>query len=135
MPWVSTIGLIGERPFVRDTRNRRRREMDFRALAKDKAGRAWKRLSEKERRQRTRNQRDAWGEANIGRVPASTTYDEFLRRQPAAFQDDVLGKTRGALFRKGGLKQDQFVDFSGNTLTLQQLRALHPGAFNRAGVS
>ena len=132
--YISTVGLIGERPFVRDTRNRRRREIDFRAQAKEKAGAEWKRLSEKQRRDRIRAERDAWGEENIGRIPADTDYDTFLRRQPATFQDDVLGKTRGKLFRKGGLKQDQFVDFNGDALTLDQLRELHPDAFKRAGV-
>ena len=54
---------------------------------------------------------------------------------PAAYRRNVLlGKTRGKLFRKGGLKQDQFVDFNGDELTLDELRQLHPGAFEKAGV-
>ena len=132
--FLNGVGLIGNRPFVRDKRRRNRRDSDFRAQAREEAGAGWSSLSEKERRARIRDKRNEWISANIGQVPADTDYDTWLRRQPAGFQDDVLGKTRGALFRRGGLKQDQFVDFNGDTLTLDELRALHPAAFERAGV-
>lgn len=128
------VGLLGERPFVRDKRNRRRREMDFRAQARDKAGADWRGMSEKDRRRLIAKEREAWAAENIGRVPAAEDYDTWLRKQPHAFQDDVLGKTRGKLFRKGNLKMDQFVDFAGDELTLDELRKLHPGVFDRAGV-
>ena len=39
----------------------------------------------------------------VGPVPAETTYSQFLRRQSAAFQDEVLGRSRGRLFRSGRL--------------------------------
>ena len=65
----------------------------------------------------------------FGQVPADTNYSSFLRRQSASFQDGVLGKTKGSLFRKGGADLDQFVDRAGNELTLQQLRATMPNAF------
>lgn len=64
-----------------------------------------------------------------GQVPADVTYAEWLRRQPVAFQNDVLGKTKGQLFRAGKLDVDQFVDNSGRAYTLDQLRQLHPDAF------
>ena len=133
--YVAGIGLIGDRPFVRDKRRRNRREADFKAEAKADIGAAeWSKLSEKERRARIRDKRNEWIERNIGQVPADTDYDTWLRRQPAGFQDDVMGKSRGALFRRGGLKQDQFVDFNGDTLTLDELRGKFPEAFERAGV-
>ena len=40
----------------------------------------------------------------------------WLGRQSAAFQDDVLGRTRGLLFRKGGLRLDRFVNRAGDEL-------------------
>lgn len=69
-----------------------------------------------------------------GPVDAKTTYNSWLKRQPEAFQDDVLGAARGKLFRSGGLSMDKFVDDEGRTLTLQQLREREPLAFDRAGL-
>ncbi|MBB4004470.1 minor capsid protein [Aurantimonas endophytica] len=70
-----------------------------------------------------------------GQVPATETYQSWLKRQPAAFQDDVLGSTRGALFRKGDLPLDRFVDRNGQELTLDQLRMKEAGAFQKAGLA
>lgn len=119
--YINGVGLLGDRPTVTDTRNRRRREIDFRAEAK----RTGKSIQEVRR---------DWSDRNVGRVPSSTTYQDFLRRQPASFQDEVLGKTKGRLFREGGLSVDQFVDRTGNELTLDQLAATRPEAFVRAGL-
>lgn len=69
-----------------------------------------------------------------GRVPARTTYNQFLKRQTAAIQDDILGKARGALFRRGGLTLDKFVDIRGNTLTLSDLAKTNRRAFVQAGL-
>lgn len=70
-----------------------------------------------------------------GQVPASETYQTWLKRQPASFQDDVLGKTKGKLFRQGDLSVDRFVDEnSGRGYTLDELRAKHPDAFKKAGL-
>ena len=62
-----------------------------------------------------------------------TNYADFLSRQSARFQDSVLGPTRGKLYRQGGLTLQQFVDFSGRQLTLEQLAAKFPEAFVKAG--
>lgn len=70
-----------------------------------------------------------------GRVPAKTTYGDWLKRQSAANQDDILGPTRGALFRRGGLSIDKFVDRDGAQLTLAQLAKRHASAFKRAGLN
>ena len=70
-----------------------------------------------------------------GQVPRSTTYETWLKKQPANFQDDVLGRTKGQLFRKGGLTLDRFVDEkAGRAYTLEELRQKHPAAFRRANV-
>ena len=35
-----------------------------------------------------------------GQVPAETTYAQWIKRQPAARQDQILGPVRGALMRR-----------------------------------
>lgn len=69
-----------------------------------------------------------------GRVPARTTYAEFLRGQTVSFQEEALGVTKAKLFRQGKLPLDRFVDQRGNELTLNELRQREPGAFQRAGI-
>jgi SPP1 gp7 family putative phage head morphogenesis protein len=69
-----------------------------------------------------------------GTVPANTTYAQFLGRQSAGFQDEVLGATRGALFRRGGLPLDRFVDNAGRQYTLVELARREAEAFRRAGL-
>lgn len=63
-----------------------------------------------------------------GQVPESLRYGDWLRKQGAGFQDEVLGKGRAELFR-GGLPIDRFTDRAGNELTLKQLRAAEPISF------
>jgi hypothetical protein len=70
-----------------------------------------------------------------GRVPAATSYDRWLRDQPASFQDDVLGKTKAQLFRKGELTLDRFVHRTGDELTLKELAQREADAFRRAGLN
>lgn len=69
---------------------------------------------------------------------AGETYYEWMRKQPAALQDEVLGPTRGAIFRKGGLTASQFAVMVLNRryqpLTLDELRKKNPEIFARAGV-
>lgn len=119
--YLDGIGLIGQRPTVTDTRTGEQRSIDFKKEAKATG--------------KTVNQvRDAWAEKNIGKVPAATTYQEFLGRQPASFQDEVLGPNRGLLFRQGNMKLSQFVDRQGNELTLAELADRDPTAFIKAGL-
>jgi hypothetical protein len=118
--WIDGVPLLGNRPFVRDKRARGARETDFRAEAR----RSGLPIAEVRKR---------WAAENIGQIPAKTTYAEWIRKQPAAFQDDVLGKTKGALLRRGGMNVRAFVDSSGKSLTLKQLAATRPEAFTRAG--
>lgn len=119
--YIDGVGLIGRRPTVVDTRTRNKREVDFRKLAKQQ-GRSIQEV------------RADWAAKHVGGVPASTNYQDFLSRQSASFQDEVLGRTKGKLFRQGGLTLDQFVDRAGNELTLGQLAATRPEAFIRAGL-
>ena len=70
----------------------------------------------------------------IGQVPAKTTYQQWLGRQSAGFQDDVLGNAKGKLFRKGGLTLDKFVMRDGTEITLSQLARTEAAAFKAAGL-
>lgn len=58
-----------------------------------------------------------------GSVPDDTTYGDWLRWQPVAVQNDILGVQKAQLFRKGGLPLDRFVDNSGKEYTLAELRS------------
>lgn len=82
--------------------------------------------------------RPAKGAAGAETVSANQTYYEWLKRQPAEFQNDALGVTRAALFRKGGLSAAQFAKLNlgrnFEPLTLDEMRRLAPRAFKRAGV-
>lgn len=66
-----------------------------------------------------------------GQVPADTTYAEWLERQPAARQDQVLGPERGRLLREGGLSLPDLYSPSGKWLTLEELRKRDAEAFAR----
>lgn len=68
-----------------------------------------------------------------GQVPADLTYEEWLKKKPASFQDDVLGKSKGKLFR-AGLSLDRFENNKGKELTLSQMRANDIAIFNKAGI-
>lgn len=56
-------------------------------------------------------------------LPARLTFDQWLRRQSRATQEDILGKTKAEMFRRGEVTLDQFVDNSGKEFTIEQLRA------------
>lgn len=77
--------------------------------------------------------RPSKGADGVEPVNSKTSYPEWLARQPASFQKDVLGRTRYELFSKGKLDIDKFVD-NGRTLTLDQLREREPASFERAGL-
>ena len=78
-----------------------------------------------------KGKRPAKGAKGTTQVNAQTTYEQWLRRQPASFQDSVLGVSRGKLFRQGDLSIGRFVDGQGATLTLDELRQLEPLMFER----
>jgi SPP1 gp7 family putative phage head morphogenesis protein len=49
------------------------------------------------------------------------TYNDWLKRQRAEIQDQVLGKTRAQLFRDGKVDVEKFTNNRGRLLTLQEL--------------
>ncbi|WII95804.1 minor capsid protein [Moraxella haemolytica] len=69
-------------------------------------------------------------------VVENQTYYEWLKNQPAHYQDEVLGKTRGKLFRDGGMSIEKFkslqLDKNFTPLTLEQMRELEPVMFEKA---
>lgn len=78
------------------------------------------------------------GEDGVKRVNADLTYHEWLKTQSAEFQDSVIGETRGKLLRNGGLTAKRFselqLDKKFQPRTLDEIRALEPLAFERAGI-
>jgi SPP1 gp7 family putative phage head morphogenesis protein len=67
---------------------------------------------------------------NRAALQSRPTYNDWLTKQPESVQDDILGPTRGQLFRDGGLTVDRFVDESGQEYTLDQLRKRDGEAFS-----
>lgn len=61
-------------------------------------------------------------------VSADTTYYEFLKQQPAWFQDQALGPVRGKIFRNSGISPEEFrvisVDGFGRPLTIKEMAEL-----------
>lgn len=72
------------------------------------------------------------------RVGTDTTYYQWLKTQEPEFQDDVLGPTRGQLFRDGGLSAKRFADLqldqNFEPMTLEEMKELEPKAFKRAEI-
>jgi SPP1 gp7 family putative phage head morphogenesis protein len=73
-----------------------------------------------------------------GQVPASLSYYEWLKTQPADFVEDALGTTRAKLFLKGGIDAEEFARLqlgrNFEPLTLEEMRRKAPKVFRRAGV-
>lgn len=59
------------------------------------------------------------------------SYADWLKRQPEAVQNDILGVTKARLFRDGKLTLDRFTDNAGRVLTLEQLKKRDGAAFSR----
>ncbi len=87
----------------------------------------------------TKGDYDKWARGRIrqlvGPVPATQTYQTWLKGQSNAFQNEVLGDTKAKLFRDGGLTLDKFVDRNGTELTLKQLAQKEADAFRAAGLN
>ena len=69
-----------------------------------------------------------------GQVAASTTYGDWLKRQPVEFQNEVMGATKARLWRAGDLPLERFVDRAGQEYTLDELRRREGAAFEKAGL-
>lgn len=71
---------------------------------------------------------------NVKQVAADTSSDQFLRRQSRAFVENTLGTAKAKLFLDGNFTLNRFVDATGRTLDLKQLRKLDANAFKNAGL-
>lgn len=69
-----------------------------------------------------------------GPVDANLSYSDWLRSQPASVQNEVLGKTRGELFRAGKFEVTRFANDRGVWLDLQTLRERDAAMFRQAGM-
>lgn len=69
-----------------------------------------------------------------GQIAGDITYGQWLRGKPAEFQDEILGVTKGKLFREGGLTLDRFVDSNGREYTIYELRKRDSEAFGKTGL-
>lgn len=71
-----------------------------------------------------------------GPVSAKKSYYDWLKDQPAEFQDDILGPVRGKLFRDGGLSAERFAKLNlgrnFRPLTLDEMKKREPQAFLKA---
>lgn len=78
------------------------------------------------------------GPTGKGQTDGEETYYQWLKRQPAGFQDETIGPQRAKLLRDGGLTAEEFARLQINKdfkpITLQQMKELNPLAFKRAGV-
>lgn len=83
--------------------------------------------------------RSARGESGVSSVPADQTYYGWLKKQPASFQNNAIGKTKGALLRRGGLSSEKFAELqlgkNFKPMTLQQMKELEPTAFEKANLA
>jgi SPP1 gp7 family putative phage head morphogenesis protein len=67
--------------------------------------------------------RPSRGEDGYEEVSAGTTYNAWLKTQSSEFQDSVLGKERGQMFRDGASVQS-FVDHNYQPYTIDELKAM-----------
>ncbi len=58
-----------------------------------------------------------------GQVPANLSYGDWLQKQSAARQDEILGPGRAKMLRDGKLKFEDMYGSKGQYLTLAQLQA------------
>lgn len=69
--------------------------------------------------------RAAKGAEGGQQVDANTSYYEFLKQQPAWFQDQAIGPVRGKIFRNSGMTPEEFrsasIDGFGRPMTLKQM--------------
>ncbi|SCZ74112.1 MULTISPECIES: minor capsid protein [unclassified Pseudomonas] len=78
------------------------------------------------------------GDDGPQQVRADLSYYEWLMQQPSAFQVKAIGPSRAKLLRDGGLSVVRFnelqLDRNFSPLTLEQMKALEPLAFEKAGL-
>lgn len=69
-----------------------------------------------------------------GQLPADTSYADWIKKQSAARQNEVLGPTRARLLREGKLEMADLYSARGELLTLDDMRKRDAEAFKLAGL-
>lgn len=69
-----------------------------------------------------------------GPVKGTLTFAQWLKRQSAARQDEILGPTRGKLLRRGDYSLERFYNREGRFLTLSELRERDARTFEELGL-
>lgn len=59
-----------------------------------------------------------------GDVAPGTTFGPWLKRQPSSVQDNILGKSKADLWRRGKVPIEKFTDVQGRPLTLTDLQKI-----------
>lgn len=143
VPVIDGFGVVGDRPSIggenfntaaREAYIEDRVEAGF---TQREAAAKWKDLSNSTKNKWRNDQIKKWDKNVIGMAPEKTNYNDWLKTQPAAFQDDVLGKTKAEIFRSGGKDRNgdpvtlsTFIDQNSNKpYTLDQLRVREPQLF------
>ena len=69
-----------------------------------------------------------------GQISSDITFTDWLKRKPASFQDEILGATRGKLFRANEITLDKFANNKGKVYSIQELRIKNKEIFIKAGI-
>jgi len=119
---------MGDRPTVTDKRTGKQRQLDFEKDARAKYnqenpdGTKWNKLKGSEKKPYRDSVRKTWADKHVGSVPGDTTYDQWLRKQDDAFQNQVLGKQKAQMYRDNPkMTMDKMIDSDGRPLTIQEL--------------
>lgn len=121
IPLIVGEGITGDRRFVMDTRDESRREIDFVA----EAGRRGVSVS---------SVRSEWERAHVGTIPASVSFEEWLRASSAKFQDAHLGRRLAAEFRAGRLTLSDIAKRSARQYDFDDLVREDEGSFDAIGL-
>lgn len=65
-----------------------------------------------------------------GQIDANTSFTTWLRKQPVAVQDEILGAQRGQMFRANKIEVDRFTDSRGRVYNLDELRRRDESLFD-----
>lgn len=65
-----------------------------------------------------------------GQIDANVSFTTWLRKQPVAVQDEILGVQRGKMFRAHKIEIDRFTDSRGRVYNLDELRRRDESLFD-----
>lgn len=105
VPYFGDDDIVGRRPSVQAGEDYKRGDM-------------WTRTGKVRKMTKDARERGIYA---YGTHNSTTKYEQWLRQQPAAFVNDVLGVRKGEMFRQGATLDD-FSDRFGRPLTLRELR-------------